>query len=69
MSTYFVKVFSLVLLENGQDWSRIRTDTTGVLKNVLVLYESKHISKNCRDKIMVLLCDIVLNDKLLKIYG
>lgn len=66
---YFMKLLQNILLKNGFIWMKKVPETGALLKDVIYAYENTHLTKDTQVKILVLLCDIILDEKLIKTYG
>lgn len=58
------------MIENGESWLRAGVhQLQDLLKTLLALYQQGKFAKEIRTRILILLCDIVLNRTLYKLYG
>lgn len=64
-----VKVLRTILVENANDWLSTTASIKELLASVLVNYQRGKLPKEIRTRILIMLCDIVLNHKLCSAYG
>lgn len=64
-----LQVLRAVLLQNGAEWTRAKIGTRKLLTIALDTYQQQRFAKDVRTKALVLLCDVVLNVQLCKLYG
>lgn len=64
-----VKVLRTILVENASDWLNIVPTIKELLVTVLATYQRGSFPKEMRTRIMIMLCDIVLDHKLYAAYG
>ncbi|KAG4067129.1 hypothetical protein HA402_000120 [Bradysia odoriphaga] len=69
VSTLLVKLLREILVENGENWTRALPGVRSFLRSVIQMYQNNRFSRDIRTRILILLCDIVLNWKLCKVYG
>lgn len=69
VSFALVKLLRIILIQNGESWIKSNIDVKELLVQVISLYQKGKFSKEIRTKILILLCDIVLNFKLTTVYG
>lgn len=69
VSFTLVKLLRVILIENGERWIGSNVGVKDLLQQVMVLYQKGKFSKEIRTKILILLCDIVLNYRLSSTYG
>lgn len=69
VSTLLVKLLREILIENGENWARVLPEVKNFLRSVIQAYKNNRFSRDIRTRILILLCDIVLNWKLCKVYG
>lgn len=64
-----VKVLRSVLLQNGSNWVRAQVSAKELLATTISVYEKHKFAKDIRTKILMLLCDIVLDVHLCSLFG
>lgn len=71
LSTPLIVVLREILYRNGSSWIRSpNCRLNDLLAKTLDYYQTSKFSKDIRNRIQILLCDIVLDDKqLAKAYG
>lgn len=69
VSFALVKVLRAIFIVNGENWIKSNIDVKDLLKLVMGVYQRGKFSKDIRTKVLILLCDIVLNFKLYELYG
>lgn len=69
ISMALVKVIRIILIDNGERWINSNVSVKDLLQQVMSLYQKGKFAKEIRTKILILLCDIVLNYRLTSTYG
>ncbi|KAJ6637077.1 Testis-expressed protein 10 like [Pseudolycoriella hygida] len=69
VSSLLVKLLREILIENGENWAKVLPNLRSFLRSVIQTYQHNRFSRDIRTRILILLCDIVLNWKLCKVYG
>lgn len=64
-----VKVLRTVLVDNAKEWLGTTPALKDLLATVLTVYQRGQFPKEIRTRILILLCDIVLDHKLYTAYG
>lgn len=64
-----VKVLRSVLLQNGSNWVKAQVSAKELLAATIAVYEKQKFAKDIRTKMLVLLCDIVLDVQLCALFG
>lgn len=64
-----VKVLRAILIDNGERWIKLNVSVRELLQQVMALYQKGRFAKDIRTKVLILLCDIVLNYRLSIVYG
>lgn len=65
----FLKVLRSILLQNGVNWTINDLKTKDIIKQLIQQYQQQKLPKEIRVKILMLLCDIILKDDVMRIYG
>lgn len=69
VSSLLVKLLREILIENGENWTKVLPTVRSFLRSVIQTYQHNRFSRDIRTRILILLCDVVLNWKLCKVYG
>jgi len=69
VSSLLVKLLREILIENGENWTKPLPIVRSFLRSVIQTYQQNRFSRDIRTRILILLCDVVLNWKLCKVYG
>lgn len=69
VSFVLVKLLRVILIANGERWMKSNVSVKELLQQVIALYQRGKFSKEIKTKILILLCDIVLNYRLSTAYG
>lgn len=65
----FGKLLRTILVDNAEEWLDTIPTIRDLLANVLKIYQCGKFPKEIRTRILIMLCDIVLNHKLYNAYG
>lgn len=68
-SLALVNILRVILLNNGEVWLRANVNIKQLLTTTITTYQKNKFSKEIRTKILVLLCDIVMDSNLCRLYG
>lgn len=64
-----VKVLRTILVDNAQEWLETTPAIKDLLATVLSIYQRGKFPKDIRTRVLIMLCDIVLDHKLYHAYG
>lgn len=65
----FVKILKTILVDNALESGSTTSSIKDLLTSVLTIYQRGKFPKEIRTKVLILLCDIVLDHKLYRAYG
>lgn len=65
----FIKLLGRILVNYGQESSSTTSSIRDLLASVLTTYQRGKFPKEIRTRVLILLCDIVLDHKLYRAYG
>lgn len=64
-----IKALRTILFENAEEWISKQPSIRELLTTVIEIYQRGKFQKEIRTRILILLCDIVLNQALYKEFG